>query len=133
MKKINQKSIPKSEGKLYLSKASDFYKSMELNMIDGNWNGVGLAGVHCAISSCDAILAHLFGIRHTSPDHKAAAELLSSKIGDENSRKNSERFRKILDKKNLNEYLSKSFNKTDALAIEKDVERFYSWAKGLLK
>ena len=105
---------------------------MQMNIKEKNWNAVGLSGIHCAISSCDAILAQLFGIRHTSPDHKASADLLRSKVQTAESKKNSERLKRILEKKNLNEYLSRSFTQEDANNIHRDVERFYTWTREIL-
>ena len=50
------KTIEKSEHRIYLKKAKEFYQTMYQAEKFQNWNAVGLNGVHTIISVIDALL-----------------------------------------------------------------------------
>ena len=58
-RKANSKRIHPERAGIYWAKAQDFFKMMREAALARNWNGVGLAAVHCAISASDAITASL--------------------------------------------------------------------------
>lgn len=79
-KRIRTRAIERSKYVIYLKKAQDFYRTMQLALGKGNWNSAGLAAVHCAIFATDAILAYSGGLRCASPDHGDAIRLLRDAI-----------------------------------------------------
>jgi len=93
------------------------------------WNAVGLNGVHCTISSNDALLVFYAGIRSAREDYNVAVELLSSPVKFPEVKSKSQILRRILARKNLIEYENRGFTQKEALDIIKLVDRFYRWVK----
>ncbi|KPJ55919.1 MAG: hypothetical protein AMJ42_05995 [Deltaproteobacteria bacterium DG_8] len=126
-KKIKTKTIKRSEYRTYLKKAGEFYDIMLQAKKREKWNAVGLNAVHCAISSCDAMLVFYAGIRSTSDDHLAVIDLLSTSIKLPDAKSKCGTLRKILVKKSIIEYENRDFIQKEALEILKLTERFYNW------
>ena len=61
--------IPKGRFKVYLDRAREFKEQMDRAATDGAWNTVGLLGVHCVISACDALTVQRTGQRWSGQDH----------------------------------------------------------------
>ena len=108
-KRIKKRVIDKSNYRIYLQKAREFYETMHRAKDRNNWNAVGLNGVHCTISSNDALLVFYAGIRSSSQDHNVAVELLSSSVKLPEVKSKSQILRRILAKKNLIEYEDRDF------------------------
>ena len=132
-KRAKKRAIEKSNYRIYLQKAKEFYETMYQAKDRNNWNAVGLNGVHCTISSNDALLVFYAGIRPSSQDHNVAVELLSSSVKFPEVKSKSQILRRILDKKNLIEYEDRDFTQKEALDIIKLVDRFYGWVKEKLR
>ena len=128
-KRIKKRLIEKSNYRIYLQKAKEFYETMHQAKDRNNWNAVGLNGVHCTISSNDALLVFYAGIRSSSEDHNVAVELLSSSVKFPEVKSKSQILRRILAKKNLIEYEDRGFTQKEAQDIIKLVDRFYGWVK----
>jgi hypothetical protein len=90
-----------------------------------------LAGVHCAISACDALTIFFLGKRHKGIKHADAAKLLASIEGldQKELKEKSSQFISILDFKTPVEYDKTVFDESDARRLLKRVERFYNWVK----
>jgi uncharacterized protein (UPF0332 family) len=131
-KKINTTKIDKNKYQAYLKKASDFFDAAHQAFLAKNWNAAGLSAVHCAISSCDALLVFFRGQRSTSENHYAAAELLQQCSEINSVDELTSRFRRILAKKNVIEYEERQFSQSEAEEIIKQTERFFSQTKILL-
>lgn len=131
-KKIKTEKIERSKSSAYLKKAQDFFDAMHQGSLVGNWNAAGLAAVHCAISSNDALLVYFRGARSTSDNHLDAIELLRGcqEINDVESMVS--HLRKTIGKKNLIEYEARQFSQTEAEEIIKHTERFYNRVRALL-
>lgn len=125
-KKLQTIEVEKSDYKIYLKKANDFYSAMIASNKSGNWTAVGLNAVHCAISGCDAILTFHLGIRSAGEDHMQAVDLLL-RIPREGINSEASAFKRIIAKKNLIAYENREFRQTEALDILKLTERFYGW------
>jgi hypothetical protein len=98
-----------------------------------NWNSVGLAAIHCAISATDALLCRTNGIRAITDDHREAADLLKQYIGADGTKDNSKRLLKILGMKNLIEYEARNFTYRDAASIAKETDRYFDWIKSIIE
>ena len=95
-KRIRKRVIERSNYRIYLQKAEEFYETMHQAKDGDNWNAVGLNGVHCTISSNDALLVFDAGIRSSSEDHNVAVELLSSLVKSPEVKSKSQILRRIL-------------------------------------
>lgn len=119
-------SVEKSDFRVYLKKANDFYATMIDAKNVGRWAAVGLNAVHCAISCCDAMLTFHLGIRSAGEDHIQAADLLEDlPKGVADIEKST--FKRIIAKKNLIAYENREFRQAEALEIVKLTERLYRW------
>jgi len=128
-KKIKFRNISKEKFRIYLKKASDFYETMIRAHQSSNWNSVGLAGIHCAISAADAFTVYRRGVRCASDEHNDSIEFLEQNIIDPGDKKYIVQFRRIIAKKNLIEYEARNFTSTEAKEILKRAERFFNWVK----
>lgn len=130
-KTANKRVAPERAG-IYWAKAQDFFKLMREAALARNWNGVGLAAVHCAISASDALLVSKAGLRSSAEDHRDAVYLLGGHIRHPEIREQAGRLDRILAEKNLIEYADKAFSEKEAFAIQKQVERYMAWVQTLL-
>jgi hypothetical protein len=125
-KKLKTRTVEKSDYRIYLAKAKDFYEIMFKAHEAEKWTAVGLNAVHCAISCCDAMLVFHLGIRSIGEDHVQVIDLLSrlprKGISDEIST-----FKRIIAKKNVIAYENREFRQSEAADILKLAERFYDW------
>lgn len=117
----------------YFKKATEFFESMQEAMKAGRWNAAGLNAVHCAISACDAVLVYYTEQRSSSPDHEEAAYLLGALVKVPEARQKAETLRRIVHEKHLIEYEDRTFTSQEAANLAKLTERFYLWAKQLLR
>lgn len=131
-RKTNVKGVARERAVIYWDKSQDFFRTMRDAAAAGNWNGAGLAAVHAAISAGDALLVAKAGIRSSSKAHEDAADLIAIHVVDPHATEQVKRFRRILEEKNLIEYVDKSYREADALELLKHVERFTAWVGGLL-
>lgn len=131
-KKIKTEKIERSKYSAYLKKAQDFFDAMHQAYLSNNWNAAGLAAVHCAISSNDALLVYFRGIRSTSEKHFDAIELLRGCQEIAEVEKMVSRLRRVIAKKNLIEYEARPFSRAEAEETIKHTERFYNRARTLL-
>lgn len=131
-RKTNVKGVSRDRAGIYWEKSQDFFRTMRDAAAAGNWNGAGLAAVHSAISAADALLVAKGGLRSSSKDHEDAANLVALHVVDPHAKEQARRFRRILEEKNLIEYVDKTYREADALELLKHVERFTGWVRGLL-
>lgn len=115
----------------YLKKAGEYLEGMKDELVKKRWNMAALAGIHCAISACDALTIFFLGKKHKGIKHADAAKLLASVEGLDlkELREKSSQFISILDFKTPVEYDKILFREQDARELSKRVERFYSWVK----
>jgi len=115
----------------YLRKAREYLDGMKDELINQRWNLAVLAGVHCAISACDALTIFFLGRKHKGIKHADAAKLLASieDLDPRELREKSSQFISILDFKTPVEYDKTVFKESDARELAKRVERFYGWVK----
>jgi len=130
-KKIKTVAVNKSDYKIYLKKAGDFYKAMQEAKNSNLPTAVGLNAVHCAISCCDAILTFHLGIRSSGDDHMQVVDLLSQ-IPKRGSNSEANAFKRIIAKKNFIAYDCREFRQSEALDIAKLTDRFYNWVTSSL-
>ena len=125
-KKLKTKTVEKSDYKIYLKKAKDFYDTMLEARDAEKWTAVGLNAVHCAISCCDAMLVFHLGIRSIGEDHMQVADLLT-RLPQKEVSSEITTLKRIIAKKNLIAYENREFHQSEAIDILKPTERFYNW------
>lgn len=131
-KRIATRKVTKAQAAFYLSKAEQFYRTMEEARENEDWDAVGLNAIHCVISANDALLRSLQGLRPSGISHDKAVELLRQYEQGGQSKINIARFDRIINKKNLVEYEGRSLTASEARKIATDAARFLSWVRGKL-
>ena len=111
----------------YLKKATDNYDQMLLAFNSENWNAAATLAVQCAISSADAVCVRHRGVRSISQDHLDVCELVSL-VDLEGAEEKSKQLRKVIARKNMVQYESRSARRADADEMVKVTTRFYQWA-----
>ncbi|MBF0479672.1 MAG: HEPN domain-containing protein [Candidatus Omnitrophica bacterium] len=122
--KVRQEN--RSAARDYLKKAQDNYDQMIHAFNSENWNAAATLAVQCAISSADAICVHNRGVRSISQDHLDVCDLVSQ-LDFENALEKSKQLRKVIARKNMVQYESRSARHADAEEMVKVTTRFYQW------
>ena len=110
----------------YLKKATDNYDQMLLAFSAENWNAAATLAVQCAISSADAVCVFHSGVRSISRDHLDVCDLVSL-VSLEGAEEKAKQLRKIIARKNMVQYESRSARRSDADEMVKVTTRFYQW------
>ena len=128
-KKVRQED--KNAAAAYLKKASDNYDQMLAAYHASNWNAAATLAVQCAISSADAICVQEKGIRSISPDHLDVCDLVKQ-IPLKGAAEKAKQLRKVIIKKNVVQYESRSARKSDADEMVKVTTRVYQWVNEMM-
>lgn len=118
----------------YLQKADEFLEGMRDELESRRWNMAVVAGVHCAISACDAMTIFYLNVKHKGMRHADAARLLMGIEGIDSKEltEKASQLVSILDFKTPVEYDKTLLREKDARELAKKVERFFGWASGKL-
>jgi hypothetical protein len=98
---------------------------------EGAWNPVGLLGVHCVISTCDALTVQLSGQRWGGQDHSGVVGMVDS-LGLPDADAALRQVTRVLEAKNRVEYESREFTRTEAEKVRQSVSRVRSWATSIM-
>ncbi|HBG62193.1 MAG: hypothetical protein A2Y03_00705 [Omnitrophica WOR_2 bacterium GWF2_38_59] len=129
-KKVRQED--KNAASAYLKKATDNYEQMLAAYHASNWNAATTLAVQCAISSADAICVQEKGVRSISQDHLDVCDLVKQ-LPIKDSDERSKQLRKVIIKKNVVQYESRSARKSDADEMVKVTTRFYQWVNEIMQ
>jgi len=124
--------VPKSRYAVYLGRAEEFEAQMVLAAAHRAWNSVGLLGVHCVISGCDALTVRLAGQRWSGQDHAGVYGVLSSLNlpGDSVALRH---VSNVLERKNRIEFESTAFSKEEGIAVSQSASRFLTWVRSRIQ
>ncbi|MDP2905785.1 MAG: HEPN domain-containing protein [Candidatus Omnitrophota bacterium] len=131
-KEIRTSQVSKSEYINYLKKAEEFFSSAQDSIIKGKWNSAGLNAIHSGISSADALLVSLHGIKSSSPKHDDILKLLNSLVKHKGLEENIGHLRNLISMKNVVEYDQRLITQNEAINLAKHAERFLAWVKSML-
>ena len=131
-KEIKTTRVSKSESINYLKKAEEFFSSAQDSLVKGKWNAAGLSAIHTGISSADALLVFLHGIRSTSPKHDDIFKLLNSLVRHKALEENISHLRHLISMKNIVEYDQRLMTPNEAINLSKHAERFLAWVRSIL-
>jgi len=131
-KEIKTSRVPKSDYINYLKKAEEFFSSTQDSLIREKWNAAGLSAIHAGISSADALLVSLHGIRSSSPKHDDILKLLPGLIKHKDLEKNLNHLRHLISMKNIVEYDQRLITQNEAIGLSRHAERFLGWVKAIL-
>ena len=123
--------LPKIRGQVYLRRADEFAQQMDVAASGRAWNSVGLLGVHCVISSCDALTVRLGGQRWSGQDHAGVHGMVQS-LKLPSSEVPLRQIADVLDKKNRVEYEAREFAEKEAEEVRKKARRVLMWVKDCL-
>ena len=82
--------------------------------------------MQCAISSADAVCVFHSGVRLISRDHLNVCDLVSL-VPLDGAEEKAKQLRKIIARKNMVQYESRSARRSDADEMVKVTSRFYQW------
>lgn len=132
VKEIRTSHVPKSDYINYLTKAEEFFSSAQDSLVRQKWNAAGLNAIHAGISSTDALLVSLHGIRSTGPKHDDILKLLPSLVKHKELEENISHLRHLISMKNIVEYDQRLITQSEAVSLSKHAERFLAWVKTIL-
>jgi len=125
-KRVRQED--KSAASEYLKKAADNYDQMLAAYNASNWNAAATLAVQCAISSADAICVHEKQVRSISQDHLDVCDLVAQ-LPFKDAGEKAKQIRKVIMRKNMVQYESRSVRKSDADDMVKVTTRVYQWVR----
>ena len=131
-KNIKTSHVPKSGYGNYLKKAEEFFSSAQNSLVKEKWNAAGLGAIHSGISSADALLVSLHGMRSAGPKHDDILKLLSNLVKHKGLEENIGHLRHLIAMKNIVEYDQRLITRSEALSLSRHAERFLAWVKSIL-
>jgi len=130
-RKIKTKQEDRVKAFNYLKKAEDNQMQMLEALSNNNFNAAGTLAIQCAISAADAVCIHEIGVRSLSQNHLDLCDLVKSvPLPDSIDKSNS--LQRIISKKNLIQYESRSILQKEAFEIVKGANRFFQWAASVV-
>ncbi len=123
--------VSKARYTVYLARSREFALQMERAVADGAWNSVGLLGVHCVISACDALTVQRTGQRWSGQDHAGVISMVGSLHLSEGDR-TLRHIAHVLEAKHRVEYESREFTKKEAEEVRLGASRILSWVASQL-
>lgn len=130
-RKIKIKQEDRVKAFNYLKKAEDNHTQMLEALRNNNFNAAGTLAIQCAISAADAVCIHEMGVRSLSQNHLDLCDLVKS-VPLPDSKDKSNTLLRIISKKNLIQYESRSILQKEAGEIVKGANRFYQWAASVV-
>lgn len=118
--------LPKTRYTVYIGRAKEFARQMDRAALDRAWSSVGLLGVHCVISACDALTVQRAGQRWSGQDHAGVHGVLSS-LKLPKAESVLRQLSNVLDQNNRVEYEAREFTEREAEGIRRDASRILSW------
>ncbi len=118
--------LPKARYVIYLARAREFAHQMDRAAAERAWNSVGLLGVHCVISACDALTVQRAGQRWSGQDHAGVIGTVSS-LQLAKSEAVVRQIAHVLDKKNRVEYEAREFTEKEATETRQQATRVLGW------
>ena len=129
---MKTRNVDKYKYKNYLTKADEFFDSMNDSFAKRKFNSTVLNAIHCAISSADALTVFYKGVRHAGDRHEDVVALLNT-LGLPEMQNKNRQLLNLLNIKNSAEYEEKLMTEANALDSIKNAERFFKWVRGMLK
>jgi hypothetical protein len=123
--------VSKTRYVVYLERAREFEAQMNRAVSDKAWNSVGLLGVHCVISACDALTVQRSGQRWGGQDHAGVVGVVGS-LGLSRADPALRQISRVLEVKNRVEYESRKFTAGEAEGVRQSVSRVLQWVISLL-
>ena len=124
--------LPKARYSIYLARAREFARQMDRAAADRAWNSVGLLGVHCVISSCDALTVQRAGQRWSGQGHAGVVGMVSS-LGLPKSDVVLRQIAQVLERRNRVEYEAREFTEREAEEVRQQATRILRWLSSELR
>jgi len=125
--RVQTRKVNRAYARNYLNKARQFYTAMHAALNSGDWDAAGLNAVHYGLSSNDALLVAMHGVRSSSTRHADSVRLLDSLVEVKGVKSASAQLQKLIAKKNLIEYEERLFKESEARETVKNADRFLAW------
>jgi len=133
-KKTPKVRIPYSKYSSYKKIAHGFFEAAVIAAEMGYYNAAGVLFVHSAIAFGDAITIKLSSTKSSGDNHFQIISLIEdiAKVSNEKT-KALNHLRKIVDQKNLVSYSGEEYNQKDIIELQKNAQRFQTWALKILE
>lgn len=123
-------AVDKSKYAVYIQKAEEYKRSMDLAFGKSDWDSCAGNAVHCAISSADALCILALGLRHKGERHEDAIELFRSiNSQDDRIKKNASRLAELLSIKTDAEYGDRLLSGREAEIAVLSASRLFEFVK----
>ena len=123
--------LAKGRFKVYVERSTEFEDQMNRAAKDRAWNSVGLLGVHCVISACDALTVQRTGQRWSGQDHGGVVGMVEE-LGLPDTDHVVRQIARVLEAKKRVEYESREFTEREAEDVRQSVSRVTKWVNSLL-
>jgi HEPN domain-containing protein len=130
-RKLRTARVSKSEARAYLQKAGEYLTEAESALENNSLDSAGLLAIHAVISGADAVTGCHGRCRSTSPDHRDTVRILEEVVPQDikERRKQIDRFRRIIGKKNIVAYEGRRLSAKEAAYLVEQSERFLNWVR----
>ena len=133
-KRRGRKAVPRNHFRKYERVAEHFYNAARDSMELEYWTASGVLIVHSAIAFGDAISIKLGGVRSFGDNHEDAIALVDSIAADSDEKQKAiKQLRRIIEEKTKVSYLGELYSQAQTKDIWKRLERFRTWALGILQ
>lgn len=133
MKDMRTRPADRSKYRNYIQKAEEFYATANEANEAKHYNAAVVNAIHAVISSADALLIFIKGLRYAGTKHDEAVELFSTIFpGDDELKKNVQRFNSVISIKTRAEYMEYLQKPIDSANALRDAERFLNYIKSKL-
>jgi hypothetical protein len=133
-KRQGRKAVERMRHREYRRVAEHFYEAAEASIEFEYWTAAGVLIVHAAIAFADAVCIKLSGQKSVGENHEDAIALLDEVVaGSEEKAKAMNQLRRIIEEKTRVSYLGDLYGPTETRELWKRLQRFRSWAMGILE
>jgi hypothetical protein len=123
--------VAKARYSVYLNRAAEFEEQMARAASDHAWNSVGLLGVHCVISACDALTVRMAGQRWSGPDPAGVHGVVSA-LNLPGAGVALRHITHVLDQRTRVEYESRAFSREEAVEVGRSASLLLKWVRSQL-
>jgi len=127
--RIPRKERNRTTYTVYIKKAEQFFSAMESSLVKKQFDSTALEGIHCIISTIDALLIYRGSIVSASAKHEDAVKLLTEIWDLEDVNEAAKHAFRVLKLKTDVEYTDYQVTEKQAQELHKHTQRFFVWAK----
>ena len=133
-KRTSRKTVDRLRYQDYKGAARHFYEAAEVAMEYSYWTAAGVLIVHSAIAYADAISIKLSGQKSSGMNHEDSIALVEESVADgDEKKKGIQQLKRIIEEKTKISYSGDLYKEPLIRDLWKRLERFQTWAVGILE